>query len=144
VKTRFMIAWLLCGLAAVSCSRKETLQTTMLASVPDSGTLSTTFTIPDSQHVFLLLGWRGADPGRIQGEITLASKHATNVLLISKNNPDANWLRHLGLSSILVTTHSMTAETVDSGRHRPGAECKLRLAITNAPRSSAVYLGFLR
>ena len=139
-----MTAWVLCTLAAVSCSKKETLRTTMIASIPDSGTLSTNFIIPDSSHVFLLVGWRGTAEGTVQGKITLVSENATNSIVMSMSNPDANWLRHLGLNSVLVNTQSLTDKMAVGNRHQPGSKCQILLALTNAPKSSAVYVGYLK
>ena len=116
----------------------------MVAAIPGSGTLSTNFIIPDSRHVFLLVGWRGIAEGAIQGKVTLVSEKATNSLDLSQNNPDANWLRHIGLKSVLVNTQSLTAKAVVGGRFRPGSKCQILLALTNAPQSSAVYVGYLK
>ena len=131
-----LIAFLLSG-----CHLKETLHSQILADIPKNGILSTNFTIPDSDHVFILVGYRGSN-AVVNGELTLLKDNATNTISISSNSPASNWLNSLGMRSVLVTRHSLAGR--DPSDYQAGDKCYFSLKLDHAPKSAVVCVGYLK
>lgn len=119
------------------------MHTALIGTVPETGVLSTNFVVPDSRHVFILIGYPRTNPADIHGELKLTNELGADTFPISKAAPDANWLASMGLNAVLVTQKSL-AEKSFAGRYAPGSKCHIIVQLTNAPKSSAVYLGFLK
>src|SRR5436309_12150551 len=88
-------AWAITLQAIVGCSKKETLQETLIASVPNSGGMSTSFTVPNSSHVFVLIASPDSNAA-IEGHVVLVANGKKISFPIGTNAVRSNWLQHRG------------------------------------------------
>jgi hypothetical protein len=116
----------------------------MIAAIPDSGVLSTNFVIPMSRYVSVLIAYPGTGPGLVEGELRFVREDGTNSLTVSTTSEEANYLRHLGLKSVLVNRFSLTDTRFVGGAYLPGSKCQILLTLTNKPKNSSVYLSYLK
>jgi hypothetical protein len=132
--------FILAGFLGLGCLCKEELIRVKLADVPISGILTTNFTVPNSSHIFLLLGF-SHDKTNIAGTFHITGVKGSRTFPISGNSPRANWLEPYGIDSRMIITNSISART--SGFCEPGTECKFTIVLTNAPKAPVVYMCYL-
>ena len=139
---RYLVAaWAITLQAIVGCSKKETLQETLIASVPNSGGMSTSFTVPNSSHVFVLIASPDSNAA-IEGHVVLVANGKKISFPIGTNAVRSNWLQHRGLNSIIVNAESLTLEG-SKARIDAGSKCVISITLSNTPPSAEIWLAYL-
>jgi hypothetical protein len=134
-------AWAIALQGTPGCSMKETLQTTLIASVPNSGAISTSFMVPNSRHVFVLIASPDSNAA-FEGEVILVANGKTLSFPIGTSAVRSNWLQHRGLHSIMVNAESLTLEG-SKARIDAGSKCVISVTISNTPPTAEIWLAYL-
>ena len=92
---------------SISCSMKERLHKKHLGSVDENGHLAAEFTVPNSKHVFLVVGYPSDQDGKFNGTLLLSDNTLQKRFIIDDSLQEANWLKKEHLKSIIINEKSL-------------------------------------
>ena len=96
-----------CMFFSISCSMKERLHKKHLGSIDGNGHLAVEFTIPNSEHVFLVVGYPSDQEGNFNGTLLLSDNMLQKKFVIDDSLQEANWLKKEHLKSIVINDKSL-------------------------------------
>jgi len=127
---------------SISCGMKERLHKKHLGSIDDSGKLSVEFIVPNSEYVFLVVGYPSDQLVSVTGTLLLSDNGLQKKFAIDDSLQEANWLKNEKLKSIIINEKSLVDYLFDgqsSLRLERGGKYTVTVNLTDFNKGLELY-----